>query len=65
MRNLIFLLFLLSSCSNKQLYRAGQDYEKSKCTENAMSPQQLVECLKNDSKSYDEYQKQRKDVNKK
>lgn len=65
MRNLIcvfFISFLFSSCSNKQLYQVGQDYQKSKCTKHAKTAQQFTDCLNNEKKTYDEYQKELKDV---
>lgn len=62
---IIFFSFFLASCSNKQLYQAGQDYQKSKCIEEAASEQQHKNCLNTDKKTYEEYEKERKDnVNK-
>ncbi|HFB64497.1 MAG TPA: hypothetical protein ENJ60_03060 [Aeromonadales bacterium] len=62
---IIFFSFILSACSNKQLYHAGQDYQKSVCTEKARSAQQIDDCLKTNKKSYEDYQKDRKTSEKK
>jgi len=57
--------FICSGCSNKQLYQSGQDYQKSKCTEKAISEQQHNDCINADKKTYQEYEKERKDSIKK
>jgi hypothetical protein len=65
MRKLLFISlfsFILAGCSNKELYQAGQDFQKSKCTEEAASEQQHNDCLHMDKKSYEEYEKERKDT---
>lgn len=58
---IVFFSFILVGCSNKQLYQAGQDYQKSKCVEETASEQQHNECLNTDKTSYEEYDKERKD----
>lgn len=63
MTKLLFIAlfsFILAGCSNKELYQVGQDYQKSKCVEEAVSAQQHNDCLKTDKKTYEEYDKDRK-----
>ena len=62
---IILFTFVLVSCSNKQLYQAGQDYQKSECIRNAGSEPQHHDCLNSGKKPYEEYEKERKDVIKK
>ncbi|WP_019028310.1 hypothetical protein [Colwellia piezophila] len=59
---IVFFSFILAGCSNKQLYQAGQDYQKSKCIEDAALEQQHNDCLNTDNKTYKEYDKERKDT---
>ncbi|NQY65337.1 MAG: hypothetical protein HRT38_16785 [Alteromonadaceae bacterium] len=61
---IVFFSFILVGCSNKQLYQAGQDYQKSKCVEDAASEQQQQhnDCLNTDNKTYEEYDKEREDA---
>ncbi len=59
---IIFFSFILAGCSNRQLYQAGQDYQKSKCVEKAASAQQHNDCLNTDRKTYKEYERERKDI---
>ena len=60
-----FFSFILSSCSNKQLYQAGQDYQKSECIRKVESEQQHIDCLNTEKKPFEDYQKERKDTIKK
>lgn len=46
-----------TACTNKQLYRAAQQNQLSKCDE--MLPQEQAECREAQSMSYEEYEKQR------
>lgn len=64
---IVSLLFaiLLTACSNKELYQVGQDYQKSDCVNKAQTEEQHAECTKTKSKSYEEYEKERKTVIKK
>ena len=57
---IVLFSFILAGCSNKQLYQAGQDYQKSKCVEDAASEQQHNDCLNTDTKTYEDYDKERK-----
>ena len=58
---IFFFSIILAGCSNKQLYRAGQNYQKSKCVE-ATSGQQYNDCLNMHEKTYEEYNKERKSI---
>lgn len=58
--SIVLFSFILVSCSNKQLYQAGQDYQESKCVEEAGSEQQHNDCLNIDKKTFEEYDKERK-----
>jgi hypothetical protein len=60
--SIAFFSFILAGCSNKQLYQAGQDFQKGKCVEEAASEQQHNDCLATDKKKYEEYEKERKDI---
>lgn len=58
----LFLMMLLSACSNKDLYQAGQGYQKSKCINQAQTSEQHNECLNEKGDSYEEYEKERQAV---
>ncbi|MCI2285760.1 hypothetical protein L3081_23250 [Colwellia sp. MSW7] len=56
----IFLVSLIAACSNKDLYQAGQEYQKSECINQAQTSEQHNECLNMKKQSYEEYEKERK-----
>jgi hypothetical protein len=58
----LVLLTILTGCSNKDLYQAGQDYQKSECINKARTDVEHNECLKSEGKSYREYEKERKAI---
>lgn len=58
----LLLLAILTACSNKDLYQVGQDYQRSECINQAQSAEQHAECNGVKSKSYEEYEKERKDI---
>lgn len=58
----VISLLLLTACSSKDLYQTGQDYQKSKCIKEAVTDIQYSECLKQSRKSYEDYQRERKEV---
>lgn len=60
--SLALLSFILAGCTNKQLYHVGQDYQKSKCIEDAGTEQQHKDCSNLDKKPFEEYDKERKDI---
>jgi hypothetical protein len=63
---LLFIIFalMLTSCSHKQLYQAGQNYKKSECIRQAGSDQQYNDCLDAEKKSFETYEKERKTLKK-
>lgn len=68
MSKFVFLAFfsiMLTACSNKELYQAGQDYQKSECISNAASESQHNDCLNLDKKTYEKYEEERKEIIKK
>lgn len=68
MKNIIFFAFVLlalTACSNKQLYQVGQDYQKSECIKESGTAPQYNDCLNSDKKSFEEYEKERKEIAKK
>ncbi|KGJ95182.1 hypothetical protein [Colwellia psychrerythraea] len=58
----LFLVVILTACTSKDLYQIGQDYQKSECVNQAQTGEQHVECNKVISKSYEEYEKERKEI---
>ncbi len=52
----------LTACSSKELYQAGQGYQKSECIKQAQTAEQHAECSKVKGKSYEEYEKERKAI---
>lgn len=68
MKNIIFFAFVvpaLTACSNKQLYQVGQDYQKSECIKESRTAPQYNDCVSSDKKSFEEYEKERKEIAKK
>lgn len=58
---LITLIFLfIAGCSNKGAYESIQISNKFACSK--LPPSQYDECMKNADKSYDEYERERKEV---
>ena len=50
-----------SGCSSKELYESIQPkYDENECRK--LPPHQYEECIKTESKSYDEYKKDREDI---
>ena len=58
----LFLAVILTACTSKDLYQIGQDYQKSECINQAQTVEQHAECNKVKSKSYEEYEKERKEI---
>jgi len=59
---IIFASFIFAGCSNQQLYQAGQEYQRSVCSEKSASSQQLNDCLNANQKGYKEYDMERKEI---
>jgi uncharacterized lipoprotein len=58
----VFVVALLSACSSKEMYRFGQDYQKSDCAQNVISLEQYDQCMKSNQVPYEDYQKEREAV---
>ena len=58
----LFLVVILTACTSKELYQTGQDYQKSECRNQAQTAEQHAECNRVQSKSYEEYEKERKEI---
>ena len=54
------VLFVLASCSNRGIYGGVQTSRQHECS--TLPPSQYEECMENASKSYDEYERERKEV---
>ncbi len=56
----VFLIFLIiAGCSSRGAYEGIQAGDRSKCL--SLPPSQYDECMKNANKSYDEYERERKE----
>ncbi|MDQ7048409.1 MAG: hypothetical protein Q9M92_02275 [Enterobacterales bacterium] len=63
--SIVLFSFIFVGCSNKQLYQAGQDYQTSLCVEQSASQQKHNTCFETNKKTYQEYDKERKETIKK
>jgi hypothetical protein len=59
--SIVFLLSI-SACTNKQLYKAGQSYQKSECERTALSDVQFRECKDVEAKRFEEYERERQET---
>ncbi|MEI8647668.1 hypothetical protein P4S73_06485 [Paraglaciecola sp. Hal342] len=59
---LVLLLLALSACTNKQLYKVGQSYQKSECERAALSDVQFKDCKNIDAKRFEEYERERQEA---
>jgi len=58
---LIFLICLIiAGCSSRVAYEGIQASDRSECLE--LPPSQYDECMNNANKSYDEYERERKEA---
>ncbi len=58
---IILLLTTVSGCSNKELYQSMQPkHDVHECRN--LPPHQYDECMKHETKSYEEYKKEREEV---
>lgn len=53
---------VMTSCSSEQLYQSGQIYNKNDCIAKSTSDAQYADCKNVPSHSYDEYEKERKEL---
>lgn len=56
------ILLLVSACSSKEMYRFGQDYQKSDCAQNVISLEQYDNCMKSNQLRYEDYEQEREAV---
>ncbi|MDP2562216.1 hypothetical protein [Psychrobium sp. 1_MG-2023] len=59
---LLFTAILLSGCTNQSLYESGQNYQKSKCIQEAQTAEQHKQCLTQERQSFKEYEQERQEV---
>ncbi|MFK8047283.1 MAG: hypothetical protein AB8B81_02495 [Halioglobus sp.] len=59
---LICIPIFLSACSNKQIYDNIQDNQRLECSK--LPQQQYEDCMKDYDTSYEEYQRDRQDLEK-
>ena len=58
---LIFLIFLIiAGCSSRVAYEGIQASNRSECSK--LPPSQYDKCMNNANKSYDEYERERKEA---
>ncbi|WP_240919957.1 hypothetical protein [Paraglaciecola sp. 20A4] len=55
----ITLLLSVSACTNKQLYKVGQSYQKSECERSALSDVQFRQCKEIEAKRFEDYERER------
>lgn len=53
---------LLNGCSQRQMYRTGQDYQKQMCLDGP--PSEYDECMPAAEKSFEQYQEEREELEK-
>ena len=58
----VAILMMISACTNKQLYKAGQSYQKSECERTALSDVQFRECKDVEAKRFEDYERERQET---
>ena len=58
----ILLIFSLGGCSNKAVYEKLHQDERNKCAKE--QPLNYLECVERNSKSYKDYERERKELRK-
>ncbi|MBU2883349.1 hypothetical protein KO525_14305 [Psychrosphaera sp. B3R10] len=63
-RNALVVIVALSAvaCTNKSMYQFGKNYQKNECIKEAKTAWQLEECDKLETVPFEDYQKQKKEV---
>ena len=57
----VLILILFSGCSSRELYESTQPkYGENECRQ--LPPDQYDDCIKMETKSYEEYQKDREEI---
>jgi len=59
---LFLVVFVLVGCSNRGVYGGIQTSNRNECSKLPPSPSQYDECMENANKSYDEYERERKEA---
>lgn len=57
---LFLVLLVLVGCSNRGVYEGIQTSNRNECSK--LPPSQYDECMENANKSYDEYERERKEA---
>lgn len=57
---LFLVLLVLAGCSNRGVYGGIQASNRNECSK--LPPSQYDECMENANKSYDEYERERKEA---
>lgn len=57
---LFLMFFLLAGCSNRGVYEGVQASKRIECSKYPLS--EYDECMENANKSYDEYERERKEA---
>lgn len=57
---LVTIFFILVGCTNRGVYEGVQASNRFECLK--LPPSQYDECMKNANKSYDEYERERKEA---
>ncbi len=52
-----WLALLLGACSSRQLYHAGQEWQRTECRK--LAPADQERCLASNAVTYDEYERER------
>lgn len=59
---ILIALTQVTACSNRAIYESIQHHQRTKCIEER--PAAYQECIERTNKSYEEYQRERKEVEK-
>jgi len=62
MFKLMVVVFAVALLSAKEMYRFGQDYQKSDCAQNVISLEQYDQCMKSNQVPYEDCQEEREAV---
>ena len=57
---IVFVMFGITGCSNKAMYDNFRLYERGECVKEP--PPTYFECVERASKSYEEYERERKEI---
>ena len=57
---ILLIFFIIAGCSSRVAYESIQAGNRSECSK--LPPSQYDECMNNANKSYDEYERERKEA---